>query len=148
EPAALDCLVPTLLLQPLVENAIRHGIEPSENAGLVRLTARRQDGLLVMTVEDDGVGLPNCTNGKPEPEQPEVAQKSDSNSAPSSVVPGSNGTGTGIGLNNLRARLETLYGTGQQLELVPRAQGGVTVIVRIPWRLGSSLETAEISDHL
>jgi signal transduction histidine kinase len=64
EPASLDCLVPTLLLQPLVENAIRHGIEPAENAGLVRLTARRQNGLLVLTVEDDGVGLPAADSGK------------------------------------------------------------------------------------
>src|SRR5436309_4665168 len=57
EPAALDCLVPTLLLQPLVENAIRHGIEPAENPGLLRLTAQRNEGKLILTVEDNGVGL-------------------------------------------------------------------------------------------
>jgi len=56
-PATLDCLVPTLLLQPLVENAIRHGIEPAENSGLLRITAHRHNGKLIMTVEDDGVGL-------------------------------------------------------------------------------------------
>ena len=60
ELAAMDCLVPTLLLQPLVENALRHGIEPTENAGLVRIAAHQQDGLLVLTVEDDGVGLPDA----------------------------------------------------------------------------------------
>src|SRR6185369_12669089 len=56
EPQALDCLVPTLVLQPLVENAIRHGIEPGEKTGVVRVSASRQDGKMVLAVEDNGVG--------------------------------------------------------------------------------------------
>ena len=107
EPVALDCLVPTLLLQPLIENAIRHGIEPTDNAGLVRLTAQRRGGKLVFTVEDDGAGL----NGR-------------------DATTG----GAGIGLANLRARLEALYATDQMLELTPRPGGGVIVRVEIPWR--------------
>lgn len=106
EPAALDCLVPALVLQPLIENAIRHGIEPSEEAGLVRLAARCQGDKLVMTVEDDGVGLINDTSRN----------------------------GNGIGLANLGARLETLYGDCQKLELTPRPERGVTVRLEIPWR--------------
>ncbi|MDE3065921.1 MAG: histidine kinase [Verrucomicrobiota bacterium] len=115
EPASLDCLVPTLLLQPLIENAIRHGIEPAEKAGLVRLTTRRRDGKLILTVEDDGAGLigPDAASGR-----------------------------TGIGLANLRARLETLYGAGQALELLPRPEGGVMVRVEIPWRPASAPETS------
>ena len=107
EPAALDCLVPTLLLQPLVENAIRHGIEPSGNPGLVRVTARQQDSRLALSVEDDGVGLSQAVPMERKP---------------------------GIGLSNLRARLQALYGESQKLELVARPQGGVAVRVEIPWR--------------
>jgi two-component sensor histidine kinase len=57
EPETLDCRAPTLVLQPLVENAIRHGIEPAEAPGTVTVRARRGEGGLVLTVEDDGVGL-------------------------------------------------------------------------------------------
>jgi LytS/YehU family sensor histidine kinase len=102
----LDCLVPTLLLQPLVENAIRHGIEPSPNAGLVRVVVQAQGNRLLIIVEDNGAGL--STN------QAEV--------------------GFGIGLKNLRARLETLYGAEHKLEFGHRPQGGVTVSAEIPLR--------------
>lgn len=130
EPAALDCLVPALLLQPLVENAIRHGIEPSEKSGLVRLTAQRRTSSLVLTVEDDGVGLSGSGLGShaAKPAGPQL---------------NTNGLagGNGIGLANLRARLETLYGKGQALELAPRSEGGLTVRIVVPLRLVSSCET-------
>ena len=57
DPAALDCLVPALLLQPLVENAIRHGLEPSGQPGHLRIAAARHGASLQLTVEDDGIGL-------------------------------------------------------------------------------------------
>ena len=120
EPDALDCLVPTLLLQPLAENAIRHGLEPAENPGHVRLTARRLRGRLVLTVEDNGVGL-------------------DVPAAPSR----SKG-GTGIGLANLQARLEALYGSDQTLELVSRPEGGAMVRIQIPWRPVTPLGTSAV----
>jgi two-component system, LytTR family, sensor kinase len=113
DPQALDSMAPTLVLQPLVENAIRHGIEPSEKAGTVRVSASRNGGKLVLTVEDDGVGL---VNGN---------------------------AGTGIGLANLRERLLTLYGARQKLEVSPRANGGVLVRVEIPWRTRASSEITE-----
>ena len=134
EPAALDCLVPTLLLQPLVENAIRHGIEPAENAGLLRLSAHRLDARLVLTVEDDGVGIPGTNVYAREPK---LANQT-STLAPTNPVPergDASPLGTGIGLSNLRARLQTLYGTDQALELHPRLERGVTVRIEIPWRL-------------
>jgi two-component system LytT family sensor kinase len=106
-PETLDCLVPALLLQPLVENAIRHGIEPSANPGLVRVIVQPQGKRLVVTVEDNGAGLSNKENER---------------------------GGIGIGLRNLRSRLETLYGAEQKFEFAPRAQGGVIVSVEFPLR--------------
>jgi signal transduction histidine kinase len=106
EPAALDCLVPALLLQPLVENALRHGIEPSPRPGTVRVVVTGQNGRLRLSVEDDGIGLAQAYSHH----QP------------------------GIGLSNLRARLETLYGSRQRVEMTARPEGGVTVLVEIPLR--------------
>lgn len=131
EPAALDCLVPTLLLQPLIENAIRHGIEPAEQAGLVRLMAQEKQGRLALAVEDDGVGL----KGK------DALRVETANGEPGARQ----GTGQGIGLSNLRARLQALYGANQSLEVLERTGGGVSVRIEIPWRTANSTtpETAE-----
>ena len=98
--------MPALLLQPLVENALRHGIELFSNPGLVRVVVKRQDRRLVLSVEDNGVGLSGTGNPP----------------------------GSGIGLSNLRARLEALYGAEQKVELVARPEGGVAVRVEIPAR--------------
>jgi signal transduction histidine kinase len=137
EPAALECSVPAFLLQPLVENAIRHGLEPDGNAGLVRLTAHRQDGRLVLTVEDDGVGFTSGPGDISDPSRSSLPTGANSLPVAASLPAGASdgsGGGTGIGLANLRARLATLYGAGQALELAPRAAGGVTVRIEIPWR--------------
>ncbi len=118
DPQALHCRVPTLVLQPLVENALRHGIEPADRPGTVRVGAARQDGRLVLTVEDDGVGLPGGD--------------AEAGGAQSSALPGPKASGTGIGLANLRDRLQALYGERQRLEVRPRAGGGVVVRVEVP----------------
>jgi LytS/YehU family sensor histidine kinase len=97
--------VPPLLLQPLVENAVRHGIAPREGPGRIEVAAERMDDRLALTVRDDGVGLG------------------------AGSVPG-----TGVGLANARARLAELYGDGWELEVADRAGGGVEVRVTIPWR--------------
>ncbi len=88
-PEVLDWLAPALLLQPLVENAIRHGIEPSATPGWVRVAAKAAGDTLVLTVEDNGAGLGTAKSGEGSP---------------------------GIGLENLRARLESLYGAEQRVE--------------------------------
>lgn len=111
--ATLECLVPALLLQPLVENAIRHGLEPAGRAGHLRLTAAREGVWLLLKVEDDGVGF----SDDPERE------------------------GSGVGLANVRERLATLHGDAHEFRLEARPAGGVAVVVRLPAR--SELESAQ-----
>ncbi len=89
EPGTLDALVPTFLLQPLVENAIRHGLEPRLAPGTITLSAKRDGDILRLAVTDDGVGL-------------SAEQKT---------------TRHGIGLANSLARLRALHGAGTHLEL-------------------------------
>jgi len=107
EPAVMDCPVPALLLQPLAENAIRHGIEPLPNAGLVLIRAERRGNQLVLTVEDDGVGLPAGADASP--------------------------LSSGIGLSSVRKRLETLYPGEFQFQIQTRPQGGVSVQIILPF---------------
>ena len=105
-PETLPAAVPNLLLQPLVENSIRHGIEPQAAPGRLELRARRDENRLVLEVADNGPGL---AEGRV-PEE-------------------------GVGLSNTRARLEQLYGDEHELEFCPSESRGLTVRVRIPFRL-------------
>jgi two-component system LytT family sensor kinase len=95
-PEAEACRIPPLLLQPLVENAVRHGISASSAAGRVEVRARVSGGRLEIDVVDDGPGL----------------------DAPSPSP------GSGTGLTNTRERLVQLYGDGHRMELVSPATGG------------------------
>lgn len=115
----LDALVPSLLLQPLVENAIRYAIEPRSTPGRVEIVARNADSRLVVEVRDDGPGM--------SPEAMAVCMGN-----------GPNGdyNGFGIGLSNTRARLEQLYGPAQRFELSARAPSGLRVRIELPFRLG------------
>ena len=103
---ARRALVPTLLLQPLVENAVRHGIEADPDARRVEVTARREGDRLRVVVRNDGPGL----------------------------GAGGAGGGTGVGLRNTRARLESLYDGRAELRLDDAAGGGVAVRVALPFR--------------
>jgi len=104
ERGAEQALVPTLILQPLVENAIRHGIARLDRPGRVTIAAHRANGRLQLEVSDDGPGL----------------------DTPSREA------GAGVGLDNTRARLAGLYGSGQTFALENRAGGGVTASITLP----------------
>jgi signal transduction histidine kinase len=106
-PELLSTPFPPMLLQPLVENAIHHGLECKVEGGMVRVVAQRIDGMLNVTVSDDGLGI--------------------SETAPASVRPGS-----GLGLANIRARLAALYGSRGRLTLTTKVGAGVTAVVSLP----------------
>lgn len=107
-PEALDALVPWMLLQPLVENSIKHGISPQPGPGTIEVIARRDNTRLRLEVKDDGMGLTQ-----------------DALTALQS----------GIGLSTTRARLNHLFGRDYQFEFHRRTNAkGVTVRVVIPWR--------------
>lgn len=109
----LDAQVPPLVLQPLVENAIRHGISPRVAPGTLEVSARRENGRVRLAVRDDGVGLP----------PPDGAHR------PARPV-----RGHGVGLANVRARLRELYGDAAELDVSPTPGGGVTVTLTLPFR--------------
>jgi two-component system LytT family sensor kinase len=106
DPAVLAAQVPTMILQPLVENAIRHGIEPQASAGIVSIVASRVGAYLELSVGDTGNGTKLQTE-KPNRE--------------------------GIGLANTRARLQQLYGTNGRLKLERRPSGGFIAQLEIPY---------------
>jgi len=104
DPDTLDAEVPRLILQPLVENAIKHGLSPRVGHGVIEIVARHDEGALWLEVRDNGVGL--------------------SGSARSQFR-------SGVGLPNTRDRLECLYGDAQTLEF-SEGNGGLTVRMRMP----------------
>lgn len=103
EPGTLDLRLPALILQPLVENAVRHGIEPRPGPGVLRLAARRNGPNLVLLVADDGVGM--AADGP---------------------------CHEGVGLSNTRARLRELYGTDATLQRIETSGKGSTWEIRMP----------------
>jgi len=106
QPATLGALVPDLILQPLVENAIRHGVSPNAGTGRIEVRSRRDGEWLNVEIRDNGAGL---TRGHVRPD--------------------------GIGLTTTRARLERLYNDQQELTLVNLPEGGCVARIRIPFQL-------------
>jgi len=117
ESSTLEAAVPNLILQPLVENAIRHAIEPQETTGRIVLRSNRDNGHLVLQVSDNGPGL----TPPPAPGARAAAENREH-----------------IGLNNTRDRLRKLYGERQQFELTGNSMGGVTASLSIPFRVAST----------
>lgn len=112
-PDALEASVPNLLLQPLVENAMRHSAAACQSAVTLAIRAVRDNGSLILEVDDSGPGQPGAAT----------------------VVPGH-----GIGLANTRQRLQRLYGEAQELVLSQRPDGGTSVRVVLPYRVAEKSE--------
>ncbi|HYP26277.1 MAG TPA: histidine kinase [Blastocatellia bacterium] len=107
EPQALQARLPNLILQPLVENAIKHGISAHAGPGRIRIHASRRDGSLQVEVTDNGPGLQERAGGSFK---------------------------EGLGLANTQARLEHLYGSDHRLDMANAPLGGLTVILEIPFK--------------
>jgi len=110
DPDTLDAEVPRLILQPLVENAIKHGVSLQIGPGIVSVGSRHDNGRLCLTVRDNGVGLTRATRAR---------------------------LHGGVGLSNTRDRLACLYGSDQSLDFLESAPG-LTVELRLPFRRLSS----------
>jgi two-component system LytT family sensor kinase len=105
DPRVLDATVPFLILQPLVENAIRHGIGENPGPGMIGIGARPDGGFLVLEVRDNGDAAPKRRGSE---------------------------AGHGLGLANTRARLRELYGDRQDAQLTTDAGGGAVATLRLP----------------
>jgi two-component sensor histidine kinase len=111
DSTVMDAMVPPLVLQPLVENAIRYGIESRESGGMVTIRAVREGDVLHLEVSDDGEGF---SGGQ------------------------MLGTGSGIGLSNTKARLEGLYGEKHQFKIIANHPTGACVKIEIPFKPSQS----------
>jgi two-component system LytT family sensor kinase len=114
---ARDAFVPSLILQPLVENAVKHGVEKIAGTGRIEISAMRNDDQLVLTVCDNGPGPSH------------VADQNES----------------GVGLRNIRQRLEQLYGSAQSLTFSERPGGGTIARIEMPFRSHAELRTTAIA---
>jgi two-component system LytT family sensor kinase len=114
DPRTLGVLVPSILLQPLIENSIKHGLEPRLSGGTVTLRSRLNGDRVLIEVADDGVGMGN---------------------RPMSAL---QRTGAGIGMKNVQERLEVLYGNQAQFTVVSNPGRGTLVSIEIPANLAGN----------
>ena len=112
EPSLLDAQVPNLILQPLVENAIRHGIAPHARNGVIKIKGSRDNGMIELEVSDNGEGLSESAQDQLE---------------------------EGVGISNTRKRLNQMYGDRQRFELRNGLQGGLVATVTIPYQNNSEV---------
>ncbi|HZS47165.1 MAG TPA: histidine kinase [Blastocatellia bacterium] len=117
QPGVLNALIPHLVLQPIVENAIKHGIAQSDRPGQIQIAVIQRRNYLQIEVRDSGPGLP--TNGSNKIARTE-----------------------GIGLANTRARLQQLYGDAQKLDMYNAPEGGLIVTLEIPFQTAGKAELA------
>ena len=115
DPRTLSVLVPSILLQPLIENSIKHGLEPRLNGGTVTLRSRLDGDRVLIEVADDGVGMGN---------------------KPASAL---GRAGAGIGMKNVQERLEVLYGNQARFDVVSNPGRGTLVSIEIPANLSNSI---------
>lgn len=130
EPQTLRARVPNLILQPLVENAIRHGISRQSAPGRLSIRAARREGRLLLQVEDNGPGLALISDG---------GNAASVHTTASATRPHTGG----VGLANTRARLEHLYGAEHRLELTRATPRGMLVTLEIPFQLEAAPDWAD-----
>ncbi|MCT2195142.1 sensor histidine kinase [Paenibacillus sp. p3-SID1389] len=118
----LPCMVLRMMLQPLIENALYHGIFPSERQGWIGISARRSDRFIEVSVRDNGIGI-----------------------STSQTVPPIQNASTGIGLTNIRERLNFHYGVQAGLEIKSFPGEGTEVRIRLPLTIEDGDSTAEDS---
>jgi two-component system, LytTR family, sensor kinase len=106
EPASLDLLVPSMILQPLVENAVKHGFSPKVDSGSIHIRSRNASDRLVLEIEDDGIGMP--------------------------ASGGSRIPGTGIGILNVTERLQVVYGDAAEITIESQPGNGTLVRLVLP----------------
>ncbi len=112
DPASLDAIVPAMLIQPIVENSIKHGLSPKVSGGTIYLRTRVADNMLVIEVEDDGVGIVEPGSEVSEWDEPQH--------------------GTGIGMANVRERLNVLYSDAARVEVESLTGAGTIVRILLP----------------
>ena len=112
DPETLDMLVPSMLLQPIVENSIRHGLSSKVEGGTIRVRSRLAAGRLLITVEDDGIGIP----------EEKLANLFD----------------LGIGVSNVNERLQVLYGDDYKMWVDSRLGEGTTTGIDLPEQAGAT----------
>jgi two-component system LytT family sensor kinase len=117
DPASADVPVPSMLLQPLVENSIRHGIANKVDGGTITLRARRSGERLLIEVEDDGVGMA-------EPAQASIPDMQ---------------TGKGIGVSNVRERLQVLYNHDYRMVIESQIGHGTRILIEVPVQVPAAI---------
>ena len=124
DPASLDVVVPSMLLQPLVENSIKHGLAPKIEGGTIYLRSRLRDAHVIVEVEDDGIGM----------------------GAAHMLEPPSGIGGSGIGMANIAERLKVLYGGTAKMVIDRGSMGGTLIRLSLPvlqsYDVGLSVSTA------
>jgi signal transduction histidine kinase len=117
DPAAADAVIPSFLLQPLVENAIKYAVSPQEEGARISLTAQLVGNRLRLTVSDTGPGL---------------RAKAARATLPAAMAGAGNTVSTGVGLANIRDRLAQAYGDDHLFDIRTPPEGGFTVVIEIP----------------
>jgi two-component system LytT family sensor kinase len=127
DPELLDYQVPVLTLQPLVENAVKHGVQPKVGQGTVFISAKKFNNEILFTIKDDGVGI-------------SVER------LPMVLLPGF-GSGNGVGLSNVHERLKSLFGEDYGLRIVSELNKGTTIYVKVPLMPKINTEKGGLADE-
>ncbi|MCT2401577.1 sensor histidine kinase [Novosphingobium mangrovi (ex Huang et al. 2023)] len=125
DPATETCLLPSLLLQPLVENAIKYAVTPQESGAEITITSQLVGSMLRITVSDTGPGLQSPTTD---------------NRLSGMTYDGGEPVSTGVGLSNIRDRLVQAYGENHRFETIEPIEGGFAVVIELPAERRESVE--------